>query len=219
MPILGHYLPQNSPHFFHAIGGYFESFWIFSCDAGQVSRNFFKEIKIQSLHLVKSLAAGFTCIILTLGSSQTLILVKLAALSFTVHFTGERCNVAWSLMGQTLQGIKTAMVFLKKSCDTLWVLGGYPPGITGKRSRTQAGIFKNYTRKVGIGCYVFIRGLRFGRSLSWRWNCQLETSWNISYFNCLLVWCLNFPQRSRASMSDFFIFIFHYFILKFHFDK
>jgi hypothetical protein len=68
-------------------------------------------------------------------------------------------------MGQALHGIKTAMVFLKKSCDTLWVLGGYPPGIAGKRSPTQAGIFKNYTRKVGIG-YVFIRGLRFGRSLS-----------------------------------------------------
>jgi len=69
-------------------------------------------------------------------------------------------------MGRPLQAIKTAMVFLKKSCDTLWVLGGYPPGITGKRSPTQAGILKKYTRKIGIGFYVFIRGLRFGISLS-----------------------------------------------------
>ncbi len=89
MPILGHYLPQNSPHFFHVIGGYFQSFWIFSCDTGKVLRENFKEIKIRSLHLVKSLAAGFTCIIPTFGSSQTLILVKPAALGFTVHFTGE----------------------------------------------------------------------------------------------------------------------------------
>jgi hypothetical protein len=43
-------------------------------------------------------------------------------------------------MGQALQGIKTAMVFFFKSRDTLWVLGGYPPGTTGKRSPTQAGI-------------------------------------------------------------------------------
>jgi hypothetical protein len=48
--------------------------------------------------------------------------------------------------------------------------------------------------------------------LSWRWNCQLETSWNISYFNCLLVWCLNFPQRSRASVwqSAFFFSLFNF---------
>ncbi len=86
MHILGHYLPQNSPHFFHVIGGYFESFRIFSWEN-------FKEIKIWSLHLVKSLAVGFTCIIPIFGSLQTLILVKLAALGFTGHFTGERCNV------------------------------------------------------------------------------------------------------------------------------
>ncbi len=35
-------------------------------------------------------------------------------------------------MGRALQAIKTVMGFLKTSCDTLWVLGGYPPGTQGK---------------------------------------------------------------------------------------
>ncbi len=51
-------------------------------------------------------------------------------------------------MGRPLQAIKTAMVFLKKSCDTLWVLGGYPPGITGKGDKHKQAVKKTKLEKL-----------------------------------------------------------------------
>ncbi len=58
--------------------------------------------------MVKSLAAGFTCIIPAFGSAQTLILVKPAALGFTVHIMlgkdlghGLYENEAWALLHLT----------------------------------------------------------------------------------------------------------------------
>jgi hypothetical protein len=119
-------------------------------------------------------------------------------------------------MGRALQGIKTAMVFYKNSCDTLWVLRGYPPSIRGKRWPTQAGIFKNYTRNIGTNFYVFIKCQIWKKFVL---NVKLSTGnfMKCFLFNCLLVGCLNFPQRSRASMwqSAWFFLFFLFFIISF----
>jgi len=117
-------------------------------------------------------------------------------------------------MGQALQGIKTAMVFYKNSCDTLWVLRGYPPSITRKRWPTQAGILKNYTRNIGTDFYVFIR-CQIWKKFVLKVKLLTGNFMRCFLFNCLLVGCLNFPQRSRARMWQSAWFCFCFFLISF----
>jgi hypothetical protein len=93
-------------------------------------------------------------------------------------------------------------------------LGGYPPGTTGKRSTTEAAILKTTLKKPSTGFYVFIRGLRFGRSLSGVIvNCKLHETFPILTV-AGLIFKLFTKEQSQYVTIGLFCFVFHYLILK-----